>query len=199
VTLFNWLPRLKYVGYLLPDTLVLYPPLSLAKLNGSEDATGTSPESATAPSPLLLPSPTVSAAGQSSQDSYRKRGRRHLKRGLKYFNEERVIRRGISFTLSVASRRDFAPSFKIRKSRVEDCDDLMPMLKRQNVTLCLFKISCIEALTHTMASYSLVTRQSTFLPSSSNPTPRSPKPLWLSVMEKSSDSLALVLSLTRIG
>lgn len=132
VTLFNWLPKLKYVGCLLPDTLVLYPPFSLTKLNGSEESTGTSPESVGAPSPLLLPSPNTSS--QAAEDSYRKRGKRHLRKGIKYFTEEKLVRRGVPFTLSIASRRDFVPSFKIRKSRVEDCDDLMPMLKRQNVS-----------------------------------------------------------------
>lgn len=104
-------------------------------MSGTEDASsGSSPESAGLPSPLLLPSPTTVSGQSANENGYRKRGRRHLKKGLKYFNEERVLKRGIPFTLSVAARRDFVPSFKIRKSRVEDCDDLMPMLKRQNVS-----------------------------------------------------------------
>jgi hypothetical protein len=102
-TLFTWLPQIKYIAYLLTDSLILFPPLSLSKrkTEGSTDE----------------------AKEDQEQDE----------KAEKYFNEASAVNPNLTFTLHICSQSSFLPSFKIRKSRVEDCDDVTPMLQRQNL------------------------------------------------------------------
>nr|KAJ3400681.1 hypothetical protein HK105_004651 [Polyrhizophydium stewartii] len=56
-----------------------------------------------------------------------------MRRGAKYFVEMPLLNSGASFSLQVCHRKDTVPSFRVRKARVEDCDDLVPIFRRQNL------------------------------------------------------------------
>ena len=59
---------------------------------------------------------------------------RGRKKNAKYFVEVGTKSSNALFSLHVCSRKDVVPVVKVRKARVEDCDDLVPMFKKQNVS-----------------------------------------------------------------
>lgn len=111
-TTFTLLPQLEYICYLLPEQLVLFPPLSSSRYQ--------------------LP------VGGDGNDATRKpvarrRAGRGKKKAMRYFSEASAVSSSAAFALHVCARRDLMPQLRIRNARVEDADDLVPMFKRQNV------------------------------------------------------------------
>ncbi|KND05075.1 uncharacterized protein SPPG_00750 [Spizellomyces punctatus DAOM BR117] len=110
-TAFTLLPNLSYISYLLPEQLVLFPPLSSAR---------------------YLPS-------TSEEAKHKKSSRRRLVRGrgkkgpAKYFVEAPSLTNSATFALWICARKDVLPILKVRNARVEDADDLVPMFRKQKI------------------------------------------------------------------
>ncbi|KAJ3287895.1 hypothetical protein HK104_008407, partial [Borealophlyctis nickersoniae] len=124
-TTFTLLPNLKYIGYLLPESVILFPPLSSAKY--VPPATPTDDTAATSP---------MAPGGKKTKPpaaARRAGGRGGRKRNTKYFAEVGVRNSNATFVLHVCSRKDVVPTVKVRRARVEDCDDLVPMFRKQNL------------------------------------------------------------------
>ncbi len=139
--MFTWLPQLKAIAYVLPDTQSLFPPLNSGKYNLAAEniniGDNTLSPFVNSPTPLLenIQSPYIAFdTKQIRQESYLKRMKRNQKKGLHYFNLVNCKNPLLNFQLSLCFKKEWWPTLKIRKSRVEDCDDLTPMLKKQNVT-----------------------------------------------------------------
>ncbi|KAI9197169.1 uncharacterized protein BJ171DRAFT_585964 [Polychytrium aggregatum] len=129
ISAFAWLPELKNISYLLPDFLILFPPLSLPRY--------------TAPV-LASDDPRLSTANSLAKGKkpFKKRrpGRRNRRDQGKYFLEVPLKPNADSkYCLYNCLRRDIVPLLKVRKAMVEDCDDLAPMFKKQNY-IDLFKL-----------------------------------------------------------
>lgn len=45
------------------------------------------------------------------------------------------------FTLNMCQRKEFYPIFDIRRAKVEDCDDLIPILRNNKVNFCRFSLT----------------------------------------------------------
>ncbi len=97
---FEWLPMLTHIGYLVNSSYTVGSPISDFKLPKDVDKSDNKKTKA-------------------------------LK--TKYFNQ--ILSKGTRPSLWLSSRKDFTKTFKIRKSRVEDCDDISPMLLKQNSVL----------------------------------------------------------------
>ena len=110
---FDWLPHLQNIGYLVNETHLIEPPLADLKLNKTDNETNNR---------------IKKSDGQN----------------IKFFNQAKA-KKDSKFRLWICSRADFTKTFRIRKSRVEDCDDIAPMLIKQNdVILRLIKIDIFK-------------------------------------------------------
>ncbi|KAI8924099.1 hypothetical protein BC831DRAFT_498577 [Entophlyctis helioformis] len=122
-TLYELLPLIKNICYFLPDSLILFPPFSSPRY--------------IPPTPSADASASANAAAGGSGgngDAQPSRRRfRNMKRGAKYFTEAALLNPNATFSLQVCHRRDVLPTFRVRRARVEDCDDLVPMFRRQNL------------------------------------------------------------------
>ncbi|KAJ1565053.1 hypothetical protein HK096_004834 [Nowakowskiella sp. JEL0078] len=126
-TSFNVLPQLKYICYLLPESLVLFPPFSSPKYIHPEFHDKHEDES-----------------HKKHHGHHKKKGSRGAKHNRrfknkkldehgKYFSEAPSKSDSTPFCLYICPKKEVVSVMKIRKARVEDCDDLVPMLKRQNI------------------------------------------------------------------
>lgn len=97
---FEWLPQLSMIGYLVNDSYELASPLTELKL-------------------------------KNDADDQNNRKKKKSGKNARYFTQI-VQKKDRKSKLWVCSRNDFTKTFRIRKSRVEDCDDIAPMLMKQN-------------------------------------------------------------------
>jgi Domain of unknown function (DUF4821) len=97
------------IAYFLPDTLILFPPFS---------------------------SPRILKEQHSVRESKGVRRLMHKNSGT-FFTEVPLINDKLSCSLQVCRRKQFLPLFQIRKARVEDCDDLVPLFKAHGVIVSL--------------------------------------------------------------
>lgn len=125
----------KYIAFYLPDNYPLFAPLSLPKQT-SHDAKrpvaaaegGFQPESHEPPKPSHhRPLPKKGKfkkfserKSQKDQDDF-------------YFKLVPKVSEFKGYSMYLCSRKDVLPHFKVRKARVEDTDDLVPMLRKQKV------------------------------------------------------------------
>ncbi|KAJ3210795.1 hypothetical protein HDU67_005006 [Dinochytrium kinnereticum] len=119
---FNLIPSLRNICYFLPENLNLFPPFSLPRNHvSSPDGNQSEGEKKKGYNP-------------GKPNGYRRRIK-HIGGDTrsKFFNEVPIKYIGAPFTLHVCGRRDMAPPLKVRRARVEDCDDLAPMFKKQNL------------------------------------------------------------------
>ncbi|KAI8895920.1 hypothetical protein BC833DRAFT_599595 [Globomyces pollinis-pini] len=104
--IFDMLPSLQMIAYFLPDSLILFPPLSSNR-------------------PIL------------PLDEKTKLSRCRLKKtkiSSNFFTECIASTQcTYPFSLHACHRKEFCPSFDVRLARVEDCDDLVPILKRNHL------------------------------------------------------------------
>jgi hypothetical protein len=92
-------PRLQCIAYLLPDTLILFPPFSSTR-------------------PTLKTNERVLHKTEVSP----------------FFKEYQAA--GfctLPYSLHVCTREEFMPIFKVREARMEDCDDLVPILRKNKI------------------------------------------------------------------
>ncbi|KAI8808893.1 hypothetical protein BJ742DRAFT_891455, partial [Cladochytrium replicatum] len=127
-TSFTLLPQMKYITYLLPDSMILFPPFSAHKYVPPEDA---HEDKATHHG-------RHHKGKRAKDDKAAKKAPRRFRSNKpqeqgKYFIEAPAKESDCPFVLEVCPRKEIIPPLKIRKARVEDCDDLLPMLKRQNM------------------------------------------------------------------
>jgi hypothetical protein len=125
------------IAYFLPDAYPLYAPLSLSKFNGSVDA----PK----PAALAVAEGKIPKEKQTSPESGDKR-RPLQQRKPSFIKEhhdetyfsllEKADTTSLGFNMYVCARAQVLPRFHVRKARVEDTDDLAPMLRKQRVCLC---------------------------------------------------------------
>ena len=115
--LFDTLFDIDHIAYLLPDSLILFPPLSSQRLPPAQKA-------AAAPS-------VNSPKKQSIHDAKRKA--RNLRTTTKFFAEKQLINQSAPYSLQMCSRREFMPLFVVRPASIEDCDDLIPIFKENNL------------------------------------------------------------------
>ncbi|KAI8813635.1 hypothetical protein BJ742DRAFT_704764 [Cladochytrium replicatum] len=127
-TTFTLLPQLKYITYLLPDSMILFPPFSSHKYVPPEDAH----EDKTRHHGRHHKGKRVKDDKAARKVPGRFRSKKPQEQG-KYFIEAPAKGSDCPFVLEVCPRKELIPPLKIRKARVEDCDDLLPMLKRQNM------------------------------------------------------------------
>ncbi|KAI8904485.1 hypothetical protein EDD86DRAFT_271972 [Gorgonomyces haynaldii] len=85
------------------------------------------------PDSLIL-FPPFSSSRPQKQESLKA----HLKRpmyadSLKFFSEVTLLNQSLSWSLQICSRQEFMPPFSIRKARVEDCDDLVPLFEKNHL------------------------------------------------------------------
>ncbi|KAJ3052486.1 hypothetical protein HK097_006189 [Rhizophlyctis rosea] len=123
-TTFTLIPSVRNIAYLLPETNTLFPPLTSTKY--------------VPPPPVQESDPSPAAGGAKAKKPVakaapRKIGGRGRKKNAKYFVEVGTKSSNALFALHVCSRKDVVPVVKVRKARVEDCDDLVPMFKKQNL------------------------------------------------------------------
>ncbi|KAI9105411.1 hypothetical protein DFS34DRAFT_574538 [Phlyctochytrium arcticum] len=109
---FTILPNLRYISYLLPESVALFAPLSSARYQppASDDSKG--------------------GRKVPKRRPLRGRGKKGPQR---YFAESPSLSNSATFALWTCSRKDVMPVFKIRNAKVEDADDLVPMFKKQNI------------------------------------------------------------------
>ncbi|KAJ3038149.1 hypothetical protein HDV00_000949 [Rhizophlyctis rosea] len=112
---YTLIPSLRYIAYLLPENTVLFPPLTSTKYQPP------------------APEEPSTDNGTKKPKKARKLGGRGRKKNAKYFNEVGTKSSNAMFAMHVCLRKDVVPSVKVRKARVEDCDDLVPMFKKQNL------------------------------------------------------------------
>jgi hypothetical protein len=103
-TLFQMNPMIENIIYFLPDSLILFPPFSSFRPKDREGGT------------------TGKSAFRRSKVS-------------NVFLSEYPAAPYCSFpySLHICTRREFLPAFTIRRAKIEDCDDLMPLLRRFNM------------------------------------------------------------------
>ncbi|KAJ3327302.1 hypothetical protein HDU76_012035 [Blyttiomyces sp. JEL0837] len=132
-TVFSLIPTVRHVCYLLPDSISLFPPLSSPKFvlgaGEQEQQRGTTPAPGN--------SQTTKGRLPNRPNVLRRRAKHHHLGGGStggYFTDVQV-RNGMDapFALQVCNRKDVYPPLKVRRARVEDCDDLVPMFKKQNL------------------------------------------------------------------
>jgi hypothetical protein len=97
---FDWLPNLQNIGYLVNEGCVIDQPLADLKLKNHQN-----------------------------EESNRKQ--KVSGKDTRYF-QQAVAKKGAKRSLWISSRKNFTKPLKIRKSRIEDSDDLVPMLMKQN-------------------------------------------------------------------
>ncbi|TPX75085.1 hypothetical protein CcCBS67573_g03643 [Chytriomyces confervae] len=148
-TLFGLLPTVKHVCYFLPDIITLFAPLSSQKFipqpptpppEEEDPAEQSSPHSSTHHLGLKKLKRKVKSMAML-MTLFRKPhgsgpGMQHLGDDRPVYFSEVQAKTGIAFApfaLQVCSKKDVFPTVKIRKGRVEDCDDLVPMFKKQNL------------------------------------------------------------------
>ena len=51
----------------------------------------------------------------------------------KFFTEVPLLNQNTTFSMQICKRKEFMPLFRIRKARVEDCDDLIPLFKKRHL------------------------------------------------------------------
>ncbi|KAJ3140086.1 hypothetical protein HK100_010584 [Physocladia obscura] len=122
-TVFDILSNICHICYMLPDILTLFVPLSSQK---------------------FVPLPTSHDSQSSKDNGFKKLGLGassnvgHIFGGQVrpvYFTEmqPKTGNAFAPFALQVCNKRTVFPVLKIRKARIEDCDDLVPMFKKQNL------------------------------------------------------------------
>ncbi|KAJ3411300.1 hypothetical protein HDV05_002404 [Chytridiales sp. JEL 0842] len=135
-TLFSLIPSVKNICYMLPEYMALFAPLSSPKyVPNVEIQNEESQEAGKAD--------TKKSSNQSRHNAKLNVARRKQKKGVtnsnvKYFTEapskdNGYANAGWPFTLQVCSRKEVFSPLKVRRARVEDCDDLLPMFKKQNL------------------------------------------------------------------
>ncbi|KAK5670871.1 hypothetical protein QVD99_002641 [Batrachochytrium dendrobatidis] len=126
-TAFQIMTNVKFICYFLPDSLILFPPLSSPRHQTfhHSNADNTIPDTVD----------TVSkhSANTKIGDRIDRRRHRTMHKGAKYFTEIPILSSNVAFSLHVCHRQELLPTFRVRKARVEDCDDLIPMLRKQNL------------------------------------------------------------------
>ncbi|KAI8618569.1 hypothetical protein BC830DRAFT_1108114 [Chytriomyces sp. MP71] len=147
-TLFSILPSMKHVCYFLPDVLTLFQPLSSQKfvpqpptppLEENDEPERMSPESSHNNLGLRKLKKKVKSMSMLLTLFRKPGGERamaHLGDDRPVYFTEVQAKTGIAFApfaLQVCSKKDVFQTVKIRKGRVEDCDDLVPMFKKQNL------------------------------------------------------------------
>ncbi|KAL2917552.1 hypothetical protein HK105_202835 [Polyrhizophydium stewartii] len=131
-TLFETMPTAKFVCYFLPDSLILFPPFSSPRHQPGASALQAGDTQAAQHGQAAAAGIAADAATAADGHAPRRRFR-NMRRGAKYFVEMPLLNSGASFSLQVCHRKDTVPSFRVRKARVEDCDDLVPIFRRQNL------------------------------------------------------------------
>ncbi|KAJ3360113.1 hypothetical protein HDU91_004703 [Kappamyces sp. JEL0680] len=102
-SVFEMVPTLHTIVYFLPDSLILFPPFSSLR-------------------------PAQKDVGQTKSLHQKAKQSQH------YFVEMPSTNSNIfPYSLQVCQRKEFYPAFEVRRARVEDCDDLIPILKRNHV------------------------------------------------------------------
>jgi len=136
--IFFTLPNLKYIGYLIPKSQEIdqnlcsnVPPRSYNGSNYFYNPNSNKDENAEGNSAIQA----MSATKQRF-----------------FFNKCRFgegdITNTVPYNLYVCFRKDLVYIMKIRKARVEDCDDLAPMFKKKNVKYC-FMITIMTIIIYT--------------------------------------------------
>jgi hypothetical protein len=102
---FEMVPTIQNIAYFLPETLILFPPISSAR-------------------PIF-------------RQEEKKLGQARLKKSklsTHFFVEcPSYSHCTMPYALHLCQRKDFYPEFEVRRARVEDCDDLIPILKKSKV------------------------------------------------------------------
>ena len=111
LTVFELLPNISYLSYFLSNSMILFPPFS---------------------SPRTYPQ-SVQDSNLVSNDKGSRRRIRNKKQFSKYFTEIPLKNVNAMFSLHVALRSEYVPNFIVRKARIQDCDDLIPIFKQRNV------------------------------------------------------------------
>ncbi|KAH6563849.1 hypothetical protein BASA83_008099 [Batrachochytrium salamandrivorans] len=110
-TSFKVMSDVKHICYFLPNSLILFPPFSSQWCESAcsikDDADADSQAAPRHPS--------------------------NLKKDTQYFTEVPVINSSTPFSLLISHRHDLVPAFHVRAARVEDCDDLVPILQQHNL------------------------------------------------------------------
>ena len=104
-TVFEMDPSIQNIVYFLPDSLILFPPFSSTR-------------------PI-------------TKNDDKKLGHARLKKSKlsTYFFTAcpSYSHCTLPYNLYVCQRKEFYPEFEVRRAKVEDCDDLIPILKRNKV------------------------------------------------------------------
>jgi hypothetical protein len=145
-TLFSLLPSVKNICYLLPESIVLFPPLSSPKYVPTGAAAASAPQKdgqeGAVPAADKPEQKKAHNTGHKRHpqkfNALRRRTRHSNDQKIRYFTEVPSKDNGFSnstlpYSLQICARRDVFPPLKVRRARVEDCDDLLPMFKKQNV------------------------------------------------------------------
>jgi hypothetical protein len=132
-SLYSLLPFVKNVAYLLPENLGrLFEPFNSEKLIKEEDPNSKKDVkkngSGIAQRKKMLALKKKRANGEAENEK------------LCYFKEFTSSQPDNQFSLYLCQKKEVFPIFKVRRARVEDCDDLVPMFKKQNVKYCSLQI-----------------------------------------------------------
>ncbi|KAJ3394717.1 hypothetical protein HDU84_006860 [Entophlyctis sp. JEL0112] len=140
---FSLLPNVVHICYLLPDVLTLFPPLSSLKFvphlpSDAQNDDQNSPVRTIGTGSLETPvkKPLVGSPAAKKPASGNSNGTSGENRPV-YFTEvaAKTGEAFAPFALQVCTKKDVFPVIKIRKGRIEDCDDLVPMLEKQSISL----------------------------------------------------------------
>ena len=112
------------VIYLLPDSILLYPPF-------------------TGPRYLTYQERRHKKREQGKNDKTVVSDSEHeLVNNLPFFERAQVTDPTVDFSVNILRRDIIIPQISIRPAKVEDCDDLVPMFQRHNVIIETF-LYCI--------------------------------------------------------
>ncbi|KAJ3073780.1 hypothetical protein HDU98_000700 [Podochytrium sp. JEL0797] len=143
-SVFNLLPSIRHICYLLPDVLTPFAPLNSQKFIPQPETPPPEDPTATAP-------PTADSTKDAENASKKLKKLASKKRGAGaagtsttsndannlpvYFTElsSKTGQAFAPFALQVCTKKDVFPPTKIRKGRVEDCDDLVPLFRKQHL------------------------------------------------------------------
>lgn len=136
--IFLAIPTLKCIGYFHPEGVPLFAPFSSPKFSSSS-SDSTDKHTITSDST----SASKSSPRKNGDDGGKHRaipvrpqqtGRHNKKdKNEPFFKLINKTSKGVAYSLFTCGRSEILPQFRVRKARVEDTDDLVPMLRKQHV------------------------------------------------------------------
>jgi hypothetical protein len=128
------------MGYFHPEGVPLFAPFSSIKFSSSDSSDKHSISNDTPIDSKSATKKTGSEGGKHRSIPVRPQQGRHNKKDKNepFFKPVNKSSKSAAYSMFICGRNEILPQFRVRKARVEDTDDLVPMLRKQHVSVFPF-------------------------------------------------------------